>query len=85
MTTTLRETTNSVNYSQFSMVQFFVNILKYLKYEFEFRIYLGLTCRDELPIVTAFSNFLKWTCLVCQLTLLWTHTKVLVLTDSVRG
>ena len=49
MTTTLRETTNSVNYSQFSMVQFFVNILEYLKYEFEFRSYLGLTCRDELP------------------------------------
>ena len=34
-------------------------------------------------IVTVFSNFLKWTSLVCLLTLLWTHTKVLVKIDSI--
>ena len=36
-------------------------------------------------IMTVFSNFLKWTCLVCLLTLLWTYTKVLVLTTAVKG
>ena len=34
-------------------------------------------------IVTVFSNFLKWTSFVCLLTLLWTHTKVLVKIDSI--
>ena len=36
-------------------------------------------------IVTTLSNFHKWTCLICLLTLLWTHMKVFVLANAVRG
>ena len=32
----------------------------------------------------ALSNFHEWTCLICLLTLLWTHMKVFVLANAVR-
>ena len=52
--------------SQFGIIKFFSFFRKYLMHEFEFRSYLGLSCRDEflnrdslfqLPQVDEFSLF----------------------------